>query len=57
MVKLKKDNYERIEITFSKDNKLEMDVYKFILEQSKMTGKGRYIKNLIYENMKEITEK
>lgn len=57
MAKLKKDNYERIEITFSKDNKLEMDVYKFILEQSKMIGKGRYVKNIIYENMKEITEK
>lgn len=57
MGKLKKDNYERIEMTFSKDNKLEMDVYKFILEQSKMIGKGRYIKNLIYENMKKITEK
>lgn len=52
MAKTKKDNYERIELTFSKDNKLEMDVYKFILEQSKMIGKGRYVKNLIYEETK-----
>lgn len=57
MVKLKKDNYERIEMTFSKENETEMDVYKFILEQSKMLGKGKYIKNLIYEEMKKATEK
>ena len=57
MVKVKKDNYERIEMTFAKDNKLEMDVYKFILEQSEMTGKSRYVKNLIYEKMKQATEK
>ena len=57
MVKIKKGNYERIELTFSKDNKLEMDVYEFILEQSKMIGKSRYAKNLIYEEMKKTAEK
>ncbi|HEY8889889.1 MAG TPA: hypothetical protein VIM70_06505 [Clostridium sp.] len=57
MVKIKKDNYERVELTFAKDNKLEIDVYNFILEQSKMTGKSRYVKNLIYEEMKKTTEK
>jgi len=57
MVKIKKDNYERVELTFSKDNKLEIDVYKFILEQSQMIGKSRYVKNLIYEEMKKTTEK
>ena len=53
-MKIKKDNYERIEMTFAKDNQIEMDVYKFILEQSGMIGKGRYVKNLIYEEMKEL---
>ena len=57
MGKVKKDNYERIELTFSKDNVVEMEVYKFILEQSKMIGKGRYIKNRIYEEMKKAAEK
>lgn len=55
-MKIKKDNYERIEITFAKDNQIEMDVYKFILEQSGMIGKGRYVKNLIYEEMKKAAE-
>lgn len=57
MVKAKKDNYERIEITFAKDNQLEMDVYKYILEKSKMLGKGKYVKNLIYKDMKKATDK
>lgn len=57
MVKVKKDNYERIEITFSKDNKLEMDIYNFIIENSKLIGKGKYVKNLIYDEMKKTTEK
>lgn len=56
MVKTKKDNYERIELTFSKDNELEMDIYKFILKQSKLIGKGKYVKNLIYEEMKKATK-
>jgi len=56
LVKIKKDNYERIEITFAKDNQIEMDVYKFILEQSGIIGKGKYVKNLIYKEMKKATE-
>ena len=56
-MKIKKDNYERIELTFSKENEIEMDVYRFILEQSKMIGKSRYVKNLIYEATKKTTEK
>jgi len=55
--KMKKDNYERIELTFSKDNELEMDLYKFILEHSKLIGKGKYVKNLIYDEMKKATKK
>lgn len=53
----KAGNYERIELTFSKDNKLEMDIYKFIIEQSKLIGKGKYVKNIIYEEMKKATKK
>lgn len=55
--KVKKNNYERIEVTFSKDNQLEMDIYKFVLEQSKLIGKGKYVKNLIYNEMKKATKK
>jgi len=57
MSKIKKGNYERVELTFSKENSLEMDVYKFILEQSKLIGKSRYVKNQMYEIMKRATEK
>lgn len=57
MSERKKDNYERIEITFAKDNEAEMDVYKFILEQSKLLGRGKYMKNLIYGEMKKTAEK
>ncbi len=56
MSKVKKNNYERIELTFSKDNQIEMDLYKFILEHSKVIGKGKYIKNIIYEIMKKATK-
>ncbi|MEY8001632.1 hypothetical protein AB8U03_15790 [Clostridium sp. Mt-5] len=56
MVKTKKGNYERVELTFSKDNKIEMDIYKFILEKSNLIGKGKYVKNLIYEEMKKATK-
>ena len=52
MKNIKKENYERIEITFSKLNETEIEVYNFILEQSKMLGKGKYIKNILYEHMK-----
>jgi hypothetical protein len=34
-----------------------MDILKFIEEQSKLLGKGKYIKNLIYEEMKKATKK
>lgn len=51
-----KDNYERVEATFAKDNSFEMDLFKFLLKQSKIIGKGKYIKNLIYEDMKKSQE-
>lgn len=53
MVKVKKVDYERIELTFAKDNDLEMEIYKYIKNKSKLLGKGKYIKNLIYGEMKK----
>lgn len=53
----KKRGYERAEVTFAKDNKMEMELYEFLIEKSTLLGKGKYIKNLIYEEMKKATEK
>lgn len=44
-------NYERAEATFSKTNELEMEIWKHLIEMSKIIGKGSYIKQLVYEDM------
>lgn len=53
----KSREYERAEVTFARNNKMEMELYAFLIEESKLLGKGKYIKNLIYEEMKKATEK
>lgn len=39
--------YERVEVTFNKESKLEMDLYEYLLKESELVGKARYIKLLI----------
>lgn len=55
-MKKNKDSYERVEVTFSKENNFEMDIYKFLLNKSKVIGKGKYVKNLVYEDMKKSND-
>jgi hypothetical protein len=47
----KSDNYERAEVTFSKTNELEIEIFNHLLEMSKVIGKGTYLKQLLYEDM------
>lgn len=49
---MSKRDYERIDVTFSKTNDIEMEIYKYLIDKSKFLGKGKYIKNLIYKEMK-----
>lgn len=46
-----KYGYERVDVTFSKNSDLEMELYKFVKEQGKLIGNGRYIKQLIQKEM------
>lgn len=39
--------YERIEVTFNKDDPEEMELYSYILKNSNGMSKAKYIKNLI----------
>lgn len=48
-----KEQYERLEVTFSKDNDKEMELYDFAMKESKLFGKGKYIKMLILEDFKK----
>lgn len=49
--KVGKYEYDRAEATFNKENELDMQLYSFLLERSKVIGKGNYLKQLIYEEM------
>ena len=49
---VKKNSYERVEITFSKNNEIEMEILEYLNQKSKLLGKGKYIKSLIYKDMK-----
>lgn len=49
--KVGKYSYEKAEATFNVDNELDMELYKYLLEQSKVIGKSNFIKQLIYEKM------
>lgn len=52
-----KKGYERIDVTFSKLSELEMELYKYIEEKGELIGKGKYIKQLILEDMKKAHKK
>lgn len=55
--KVGKYEYDRAEATFNKENELDIELYKFLLERSKVVGKGNYLKQLLYEEMLRSKEK
>lgn len=48
--------YEKAEATFNIKDELDMELYKFLLENSKVIGKSNYLKQLIYEKMLKSKE-
>lgn len=46
-----KNKYERVEITFNTANEDEMEIYNYILKNSKNIGKAKWLKNLIRKDM------
>jgi hypothetical protein len=50
-VSAKANNYERVEVTFSKTDETEVELYEYLLNKSKIIGRTNYIKQLIYEDM------
>lgn len=51
----KDSNYERIEVTFAKNNEEEMKLYKHATKgnKSKLLGKTKYIKQLILKDIED----
>lgn len=43
--------YEKAEATFNIKDDLDMEIYNFLLENSKVIGKSAYLKQLLYEKM------
>lgn len=54
--KVGKYEYEKAEATFNINDELDMEIYKFLLENSKVIGKSNYIKQLLYEKMLKSKE-
>lgn len=54
--KNKSEKYDRAEITFSKINELEQQMYNYLIEKSKIIGKGAYLKQLLYDDMMKHKE-
>lgn len=48
-----KKGYEHIDVTFSITNELEMELYKHMIKKGELIGNGKYIKQLIQEDMKK----
>jgi hypothetical protein len=48
--------YEKAEVTFNVKDELDMELYNFLMENSKVIGKSNYLKQLIYEKMLKSKE-
>lgn len=48
---VKNIDYERVEVTFSKNNEVENDLFKYLEKKARIIGKGTYLKQLLYEHM------
>ena len=53
---LVKGKYERIEITFNKDDEYEIELYNYIIKNSNKIGKAKWIKNLVRKEMSKDRE-
>lgn len=51
-----KKEYERIDVTFSKKSELEMKIYNHAIKKGELIGSGKYIKQLIYDDMNKTNE-
>lgn len=51
-----KGKYERIEITFNKDDEYEIELYNYIIKNSNKIGKAKWIKNLVRKEMSKDGE-
>lgn len=49
--------YDRVEVTFSKTNEKDIQLYKHLENESEIIGKGKYIKTLIHKDMKKKATK
>lgn len=47
----KNSNYERVEVTFNKNDELEMKLYKYLEDKTKFITKPSFFKQLLYEKM------
>lgn len=54
--KVGKYNYEKAEATFNIEDNLDMEIYNFLVENSKVIGKSNYLKQLVYEKMLKSKE-
>lgn len=54
--KVGKYKYEKAEATFNIEDELDMEIYSFLLENSKVIGKSSYLKQLVYEKMLKSRE-
>lgn len=51
-----KYHYEKAEVTFNTNDELDIEIYNFLLEHSKIIGKSNYLKQLVYEKMLKSRE-
>ncbi|MDU4951103.1 MAG: hypothetical protein E6X21_02050 [Clostridium sp.] len=50
---MRSDKYERIEITFNKDDPEEIILYEFVNSKSNKISRAKYLKNLIRKEMRK----
>lgn len=54
--KVGKYSYEKAEVTFNIEDQLDMQIYNFLVDNSKVIGKSNYLKQLVYEKMLKSKE-
>lgn len=48
-----KKEYERVDVTFSKKNEIEIELYKYIEENAGILGKAKFIKQVLLDKMNQ----
>lgn len=49
----KKERYEILELRFTKNDKLQMELWNYLEEQGRVIGKHNYLLQLLYEDFKK----